>query len=643
MLRRSLVLGLMLLVGAVASAAPSSRPAKAGPSAPRTLLSVNPWKKPLSSGKDGTKAAYDRLAAANKRDDRKVRTAMYKDLQDFPRNPDSIVFPTDNFGHKGGKTVRAKDFGWNAEDATPAIEKAFKMGAVVVLDKMDAPWRVSTIHVPDNKSLILEKGVRILAEAKTAKSNAKVPLFDLKGTKNFFLEGKGENYIGKYDSDAERQKYIKDYGGDGFLLDATEHVVIRNVEIANCGDDGICFSGLGVITSDVYLEDVTIRHNTRQGISICNANGVYMKNCRILDTAGKQPMAGIDFEPSIQEVQATANIYAIGCTFANNTGGNIVFSESSTYPVSVLFKDCTFGPNTYGSIRVFALCGLYMGNRTDAPSDIFFDNCTIQGYSWGSPFLLENSNLFHIYLRGGEIAETEGKPVEGVSPIKVNLNREYYYGNKKDVSAYSKEGSFVCENVKVSGWKGNEPISFSDKTGHYDVQSLHGSLVMNGKKLDLAKFRHKGADFAREDAVPPADFKGTAGVPPGVAVSETVPWWVTKPTYERQSDGKFRCTSPDGVFRLAERTAVWFEVPAGKGDAVFKIIDCGHVSVLKGRDRVQEEVTAKSLERGGGARYVTVKRQPRPYTMGIRIDKGSAAFKFFAPFTGVVSARPDTD
>lgn len=618
------------------TAAPVHR--SAAKAIPRQFLSANPWKKPLTSGKDGTKAAYEKLAVANKREDKKVRQTLYKDLQAFPRDPESIVFPKENFGVKG-KTVRAKDFGWDAKDATAAIEKALKMGAVVILDKMETPWRVSTIRVPDNKSLILEKGVRILAEEKTAKANAKVPMFELKGTKKFFLEGKGENYIGKYDSDEERARYVKDYGGDGFVFDGAEHVVLRNVEIANCGDDGICFGGLGVITSDVYLEDVTIRHNTRQGISICNANGLYLKNCKILDTAGKQPMAGIDFEPSIQEVQATANVYAIGCTFANNTGGNIVFSESSTYPVTVLFKDCTFGPNTYGSIRIFPLCGLYMGNRTDAPSDIFFDNCRIEGYSWGAPFILENANLFHVYVRGGEIVETEGKPVEGVSPIKVRLAREYYYGNRKDASAYSKEGSFICEKVQVKGWKGNAPVSYEDKTGHYDVQGLYGSLVMNGKSYDLAKFRHKGADFAREDTVPPADFKGSSGVPKGVAISENVPWWTPKPTYEHRADGKFRCTSPDGVFRLAAPTTVWFEVPAGTDEAVFKIIDCDRVSVLKGRERVVEEVTAQTLVREGGAHYVSVKQQVKPVLMGLRLEKGTAAFKFFAPYTGIVLGR----
>ena len=632
----------LTVVGFTAVAAVPSRPPvrKPAPSAPRSLLSVNPWKKPLASGKDGTKASYDRLAAANKRSDKSLRQRLYRDLQTFPRDPDAIAFPTKNIWSAGKKTVHAKDFGWDKADATKAVEKAFAAGNVVILDEMESPWRVSTLKVPSGKSLILEKGVKILSEAQTGKTNAKVPMFDLKGTKNFYLEGKGENYIGKYETDEERAQFARDYGGSAFVFDASEHVAIRNVEIANCGMDGISFGGVGAITSDVYLEDVVIRHNVRQGISICNANGVYLKNCRILDTDGKAPRAGIDFEPSIQEVQATANIYVIGCTFGGNVGGDVVFSESSTYPVTVLFRDCTFGENAYGTIRIFALCGLYMGNRTDAPSDIFFDNCTIRGYSWGSPFVLDNSNLFHVYVRGGEIVETEGKPVEGVSPVKIKLGREYLYGFKGDRTAYAKEGSFVFEDVKVTGWRQGPPIRVSDKTGHYDVQSLHGSVLMNGKKTELSKFRYTAPDFAHADPAPSVA-KGVPGVPPEVIVSEKLPWWEPKPTYERLGGGKFRCSSPDGMFRLAAPSTVWFEVPAGKGEAVFKLVDCERVVILRGKSKVVEEVSAKSLELEGGAHYVKAKRTSKPSVMGLQIEKGDAAFKFFAPFSGIVSSAPD--
>ena len=252
---------------------------------------------------------------------------MYDALVAFPQDPDSIKFPTENIWAKGKKTVRAKDCGWSPSDATAAIMKAFDEGDIVVLDKQPTPWRVSTIKPPDGKSLILEQDVKILSTASAA--TAKQPMFDLKGVHGFYLEGKGGNYIGKFATDDERVAAVRTYGGDGFVFDDTHEVAIRNVEIANCADDGILFGGLGVISGDVYLENVTLRHNYRQAMSICNADGVYMKNCAFLDTQGGEPQSGVDFEPSIQEVQSTSRIYFLGCRFGGNTGADVYFSESS--------------------------------------------------------------------------------------------------------------------------------------------------------------------------------------------------------------------------------------------------------------------------------------------------------------------------
>ena len=564
---------------------------------------------------------------------------MYDALVAFPQNPDSIVFPTENIWAKGKKTVHAKDFGWSQSDATAAIMKAFDEGDIVVLDKQSAPWRVSTIKPPDGKSLILEKDVKILSTASAA--TAKQPMFDLKGVHGFYLEGKGGNYIGKFATDAERSAAVKTYGGDGFVFDDTHEVAIRNVEIANCADDGILFGGLGVITSDIYLEDVTLRHNYRQAMSICNADGVYMKNCAFLDTQGGAPQSGVDFEPSIQEVQSTSRIYFLGCRFGGNTGADVFFSESSVYPVTVLFKDCDFAPHAYGGIRMHALCGLYMGNGTDAPSDIIFENCTIRGVSWISPFIIENANLFNVTVHGGTIVEEKGKPVPGVSPVKFALNREYFYGFKKKREAYAKEGSFALDGVKITGWKGNDPVAIEDRTGHIDVKSLYGKFTMNGKSWETKKFAYAGPDFAREDCEGTATEKdvGLTGAAadaafPWVAFDWRSAWYESPKRYLKTGEDKMKCVSSGGTYALKEGSTVYFEVPAGKGTAELKLTEYGTVELIKGAKKVQRTLTAADCKHG--AAYISLKRMAKPEIYGLRAVKGSMKFKFFDPFSGEI-------
>lgn len=619
---------------------------------------MNPWKKDPGMVK----------LVKNPRSVEYLRKAFHE-LAKFPKAEKDIVFPESNIWVKKRRTVYAKDFGWNAEDATACLQKAFDSGAgTVIVDNMGSPWYVRTLTPGSDKTIVFEKGVQILCEKRSAEKNEKIPMFNLKGCRDLYIEGKGDVYIGKYASKEERAKYVKDYGGSGFVLDDTHNVMLKNFTVAECGEDGIHFSGLGVITSEIYIEDVTIRHCTRQAMSICNGDGIYMKRVRFLDTVGKAPSAGIDFEPSIQEVQATANVYLFDCEFDNNLGGNIVFSESSFAPVTVYAKRCKFGPLQWTAcVSIEALYGLYQGNGTDAPSDIIFEDCEFVSHPWRAAVQIGNCNVFHVTLRNCTIEQSKVNGNAG-SPIRFHLGREYYYGSDGKPSKYQKEGSLWFDNVKITGYKGAEPLGFIDKTGHYSVNKVGGSVTMNGKKYDMAKFTYTAPDLAKADIaevkaaalVWPKDRKPGAPGKLSVRFHQKGAWYESKPEYvaikyvgqkfvvtrlgkdatEPDPDAfAIQCVSPNPMYKLeGQGSTVYFEVPPGKGDAEVKVVD-GTVELLRGKSASVEIVSPRDYE-NAGAKYFKIKQGQKRTIYGLRILSERATFKFFDPLSGILAGDP---
>ena len=596
---------------------------------------------------------------------------LFEDIKTFPRDTATIKIPTENPWVKGTRKVYAKSFGWNAADATACIRKALDApGDIVVLEKMEGPWRIGeTIEVPGDKTIIFEKGVKVIGTEAAQRANSKACMFVIRKVDNVALIGKGEVQIGWYPDGETRDRYVHEEGGTGIYIDGGQHVLIRDLDVSECGCDGITLGGCHRMTADIWIENVKLDHNARQGMSLCNGADVYIHKVEFTNTRGAQPMAGIDFEPSIQEVQATSNVYIWDCKFAENRGNNIVFSESSTYPVTVLFKNCFVGEHHYGAISIGALCGLYQGNGTDAPSDIIFDGCRIEGASWCPPVSITGANLFHVTFRNCDVVEVKGKPV-GRSPFQLLMNREYYNPKSGDRTWYQKEGSIAFDGTKVSGWKGADPLEFVDQTGHYSVERIFGKVTMNGKPCDMARYRYAAPDFQFEEAplnLEATDLKANeqaASAKPGdVKFHWRAAWWVGDLAYELFSpDGRggfssqvfkeggehlagkpgcaFRTKCSDGLIRVDAPTTLYFEVPAGKGEAVLKIVGVHHAEVLKGREKVLETVTSQTLRNGYA--YIRLKQGQKPQIYGIRATSGTTVFKLFAPCSGIVAADPNS-
>ena len=420
------------------------------------------------------------------------------ELKAFPRDERDIKFPETlaDLGVADTNTVHAKDFGWNADNASAALQQAMDSGATtVILDDMGAPWRITSVTNRSNQRILFKKGVNVLADRATQEKDPKgVEMFCAWKCKNVIFEGEGDNSIGKWENWDERKKYNKKYGGCGINLRASDHVVIRNLRIAECSMDAICFSGSEPYNTETFVDNCVLDSCYRQAMSVCGSDGLYCRKVQFLNTRGGAPMAGVDLEPAI-ECYPNTNLYFYDCTFAGNGGGGFVFYTSTYAPMAVQLKRCTFAPNGPAALEVFARCGVYLGAGVKAPAKILVEDCDLEAYSDTPAFCIQSCSLFDVTLRNCRLRDRGKKrnyrSKKAASPIRFSLNRDF---GPNGIPA-ELVGKVRFENVTADGWQGAPLVTFSDELGMLDITDvLEGEVTFNGEKTDVSTFKYEAPD-----------------------------------------------------------------------------------------------------------------------------------------------------
>ena len=607
-------------------------------------------------------------------------------LKTFPQDEAKTATPKDlaALGVKDKLTVIAGELDWDAEDATKCVQEALDTPGVttVVLEDRGSPWFVKTIKMHSNQRLLLKKGVRILQDKVSRQLKDKSAVISVADAENVVIEGEGgpgDVTIGKFESVAERRKWANEELGSGFVLSGAKNVIIRNLTVAVTAQDGVCLTGIGANTKNVWIENVVLTDNYRQAMSVCNAFGLFCRNVTFANTIGGDPMMGIDFEPSY-ESEANSECYFYDCTFRNNAGAAVNWSSSSYYPVTAHFKRCHFLdiPNCY-QIIVFARCGVYMQNNVKAPSNILFEDCDMACHADSYPLKIDNSSLFDVTVRNMKAKvvpdKRDEKPTSVNSPVTFRLDREYrswgrYNGN---YDFEKNEGTVTIEGFEAEGYA--EPfVAFYDHTGGYSVKNVSGHGRLNGKDVDLAQFSYTApekdlepiAKFDPADYQPPAkDAKATtsAEIPATFQLMWNGAWFEAPVQYraiyadggqwkmkkiqmgqrELELEGKpvaYYFRSSDSTFKACsfgnKPFTLYFEVPGGKRDCLLKL-NAGAGELINAKGEV-----VKTIRWDRSSVYATCRTEgDASEVWSLRVTSDGLKLKFFAPFSGIVAESPE--
>jgi polygalacturonase len=233
--------------------------------------------------------------------------------------------------------------GNGVHDDTQAIQSAIdslpaKGGTVLIPKGTYMVDAMRSINLRSNMVLKLDPDATIAALANDSKRSYMIKVW---GVDNVSITG--GHIVG------ERKGHTGVGGEWGFGIDiqASNHVRISNVHIADCWGDGMWIGALGpdghaTPSTDVVVDNVVSTNNRRQGLSIGPVNGVTITHSTFSNTNGTMPQAGIDIEP---EAQGPArNITIDDCTIADNRGSGLEIHDNVS---NVTVKNSNF-INNYG-------------------------------------------------------------------------------------------------------------------------------------------------------------------------------------------------------------------------------------------------------------------------------------------------------
>ncbi len=447
----------------------------------------------------------------------------FKEMDAFPIPEEKIKIPQDlsDFGvDPDRKVVHAKDFGWNPTNATECLQKAFDSDAsTVIIDDMGSPWYIWSVNITkekgSNKKILFKKGVVVLSAPEHSDKNRpgwyRRTMFELAGPTNLVIVGEGDpakhdTFIGKYRSRKERFEAGFKYGGCGFSGNC-RNTLIKNLYVAHCGQDALCWGG-----NDSFVVDCVFDDNYRQGLSIVGGANCVYKNVTFCNTFGGEPHCGVDVEPCY-EVYSCPHHYFFDCKFFNNASKNFLFATSTYSPTTYYFKRCEFEASPNGNIGVLARPGIYMAAQAKAPSKIIFEDCRMDGYADGNVIQFLGSFLFDITFRNcvvNEKGQFRKNRKKNRSPIHLNLDRPISDG------FYPHAGVVTFENFKINGYRDVPLVSVADRNGKYGVNTFRGTIDHNGKEVDMSTFSYLPPDsvFAECAAPDPTALHAPEGEPP---------------------------------------------------------------------------------------------------------------------------------
>lgn len=486
---------------------------------------------------------------------------LLKELKHFPRKEKELNFgqTLKTMGIEEKKTVHLKDY-FNPTNMTAVFQKYVDDPEVttIVLDKMPSPYYIFSVKFGPNvngKRVLLKSGVtlqRVPWELRhLRKFKCRGPMLNVKGAKNLIIESDAsdprEAVVTFYNSRAERLKVNRREGDSCIAIgggksrnDTSINIVIRNLHLRDSEQDGIAIGALWRPSEEVYVENVIMDSNFRQGTSPCAYYSLYFKNCQFINTRGGPPSAGCDVEPW-DDYLCTGILYFFDCTFANNDGGGLEFATSTKNPLLCMVKRCKFLPTPGAQFNITARPTGYLLNKRRPYSDIIFEDCEFSSLGSSISFMpcpIYDTTFRNCVIKDARSTARKAASKVGPSPIKASLNRDFGMSE----FAGDLRAKIKFENVRIEGFENSEPLGVSDELGKLSIKNVFSGVVdWNGKKVDFSKVNYDAPDI-NEPPTKYVDLKKLKKPSKLVKDGEMMPesnavlcyngaWWLKGPKY----------------------------------------------------------------------------------------------------------------
>ena len=375
--------------------------------------------------------------------------------------------------------VKASSFGWNAEDATAALQAALDSGAKrVVVDDVGAPWNVRPVFLRrSNIEVVVADGVTVRSKKGAFKGVNDCLFAVAQNVSNVVLRGEGKATLAMNKKDYQNQaEYDFSEWRHAVSISGGSDISVRDLTILSSGGDGVYVRGAA---RNVCLDRLVCRDHNRQGISVISAVGLRVSNCAFVETSGAPPQCGVDIEPNTADDRLEDIVFE-DCTFTDNAAAGILLHlsqlDGTTRPISIAFRRCTSRGNANCGIRVNAA-----GPKGAVRGSVSFEDCAVSGNRHSALVVSsKRSDVLSVAFRNCMLDSRGGK----AEPVR--------FDNGSYLADF---GGISFEDVRILADRGR-PIAFEGVQGAgIDADTMKGSAVVEagGARQTVVL-----ADFSRD-------------------------------------------------------------------------------------------------------------------------------------------------
>lgn len=354
------------------------------------------------------------------------------------------------------REVKVSSFGFDPEDSTRFIQAAIDSGAEkVIFDKMPSPWVTLPLRGASRQELFFALGVELVAK-KGAFLDKNDVLITFRDAEDVSLVGHGAT-LRMHKSDYFKPPYEKSEWRHALSFLTCRRVKVEGLAIRDSGGDAIYIGRKGrhkkPYCEDVVIRDVFCDGNNRQGISVISVKNLLIERCRLNNTSGSRPQAGIDFEPNSWS-DLLQGIVMRDCEVNGNAGSGIHFAlhkmRSRSVPVDALVENCSVDGNSRNySFSQYVFDGDCVGGKVTARNCVF-KNAHYAGIYFNQKiprstfFKFENCRLENNCTKVPEYPDISF----ATSSRIIEQPEEVDFGNLTVVSPVERE----CVKFQYAGW-----------------------------------------------------------------------------------------------------------------------------------------------------------------------------------------------
>lgn len=221
----------------------------------------------------------------------------------------------------------------------------------------------SCLQITDNTEFIFNGSIRLLSN-----SFSHYYIINVTGN-NVKITGTGMIYGDKHTHTGTTGEW-----GMGINLKKATNVSISGLSIKDCWGDCIY---IGINSENVLVENCTLDHGRRQGVSVTSGNMITLRNLKITNVGGTNPQYGIDIEPNKNGV--VDNVRMKNIKIDHCKGGILVWGKAKGAKVgSIIIEDCEISNVPLPPISI---------NKCVS---VKITGCTLKEFSYKKGIILDN-------------------------------------------------------------------------------------------------------------------------------------------------------------------------------------------------------------------------------------------------------------